>query len=156
MTTHARRYQPNSNDPICPTTAIWQTIIKNQNTLFHTAKGLPFQYIVTMLPDRTTGNLVHSSILTAASCLLLELQLALWLAIILSITKARRSICRRAEQSGDRPYGGMEKLPEVQGFQILVSEQTDVEDWQKKFFVVILVYANKGILQFSWMLAYFK
>lgn len=50
-----RRYQPNYYHPV-GNDELWQTILKCQNTLFHTAKGLPFTYTITMLPDGTTGN----------------------------------------------------------------------------------------------------
>ena len=35
---------------------LWTAIINHQNTLFYTAKGLPFTYTVTTLPDGTVGN----------------------------------------------------------------------------------------------------
>ena len=50
-----RRYQA-TPDLSLDTDALWTTIIHHQNTIFHTAKGLPFTYTVTQLPDGTLGN----------------------------------------------------------------------------------------------------
>lgn len=51
-----RRYKPAGTPSTPDTNQLWTTIINHQNTLFHTAKGLPFTYIVTQLPDGTPGN----------------------------------------------------------------------------------------------------